>query len=139
MNQKQMQLVAIILRELASQIETLRMEDIEGILDKSKKFEIKVIASRGLTEESKVNKRSTEDLLNASKALHKMSTRDEGIRFLKENYGTRAELVLLSKTIDVPVHKTDTVEMVIEKIVEATIGFRTRSAAVQGNSDDNKI
>ncbi len=134
MNQKDVQLVATILRELANQIEALRIEDVEGILAGSKRLDIKITSSRNASDEAKVNRRSEDELLKDGKTLHEMKTREEGERFLRANYNTRADLVLLAKAIDVPVHKTDTVDMVIEKIVEATIGFRIRSAAVQGGT-----
>lgn len=134
MNQKDVQLMAAILRELASQIEALRVEDVESILTGAKRFDIRITSTRNVVDEAKVIKRSENDLFEAIKTLHEMKTREEGERFLREKFNTKADLVLLAKAIDVPVYKTDTVEMVAEKIVEATIGFRTRSAAVQGGS-----
>ncbi len=44
---------------------------------------------------------------------------------------TKASLTALAKQLDTPTQKADTVDRLREKIVEATIGFRMRSEAIQ--------
>jgi hypothetical protein len=44
---------------------------------------------------------------------------------------TKASLTVLAKRLDTPTQKADTIDRLREKIVEATIGFKMRSEAIQ--------
>ena len=65
-------------------------------------------------------------------ALELSNSREEGAALLKEKCSTKEELTRLAKYLDLPVQKLDKIDQISERIIEATIGFRIRSAAIQG-------
>lgn len=138
MNQKQAQLLATLLRELAHQVELLRDEDIDEIISGAKQIDLKLVPRRQYSGVSKRTSRSIGELQEVILKLHSMQTREEGEIFLKKNYGTKEDLLHISRAADIPVHKKDTVAEIIEKLIEATIGFRIRSAAIQGRDVQRK-
>ncbi|MFG2877676.1 hypothetical protein ACGFYU_22215 [Streptomyces sp. NPDC048337] len=61
-----------------------------------------------------------------------MNSREEGLAHLDELGLSRAALEKLARTLDVPVARSDRVDRLKERIVEATIGYRLRSGAIKG-------
>lgn len=68
-------------------------------------------------------------------ALEKTSTREQGELMLADLQLSRKELTQIAKLGDVHVVKEDTVSVIVEKLVEAIIGARLRSAAVRGTTN----
>jgi len=69
--------------------------------------------------------------------LNSFQTREEGLEYLNLQCKTKKELTALAKIIDIPVQKTDKIDQLKEKIIESTIGFRLRSAAIQNKAIEN--
>lgn len=67
--------------------------------------------------------------------LRTMTEREKGIALLKEEGVDKSFLKRLAKNIDIPTDNRDNIETLIEKIIEATIGYRLRSKAIQSNSE----
>lgn len=61
------------------------------------------------------------------------STRQEAQRFLDEHYFTRKALEIIARHLDIPIVKQDKVEILRDKVIEATVGARIRSQAIQGS------
>lgn len=134
MGYKQHELVAALLRELAKKVESIRYEDIEDVLTGRSRLEIKITPVGGAPVKLKKPTLSKDELEKVSEALHLMSSREEGENYLKEHFATRDGLIQLAKIIDIATQKKDTTDQVIQRIIEGTIGFRLRSAAIQGNN-----
>lgn len=64
--------------------------------------------------------------------LRGFATREAGRDRLDALSPTRVQLQEIAAVIDLPVAKSDTVDKLKDRIVEATIGFRLRSAAIRG-------
>ncbi len=64
--------------------------------------------------------------------LSQLTTREEGLAYLSSLELTKPSLERLAAAFDLPVRKTDTVEKLKDRIVEATIGYRLRSEAIRG-------
>jgi hypothetical protein len=64
--------------------------------------------------------------------LSRLMSREEGGAYLSSLELTKPSLERLAAAFDLPVRKTDTVERLKDRIVEATIGYRLRSEAVRG-------
>lgn len=63
--------------------------------------------------------------------LNTFQTREEGLEYLNLHCKTKKELTALAKIVDIHVLKTDKIGQLKEKIIESTIGFKLRSAAIQ--------
>ncbi|MCY1227086.1 hypothetical protein D3C87_297870 [compost metagenome] len=64
--------------------------------------------------------------------LNTISDRDEAIKYLDGLNLQRLSLEDILRKLDFPFTKKDNLEKLKQKIVEATIGFRLRSNAIQG-------
>ena len=74
------------------------------------------------------------DDINFEKIYQKiaaMTSREDGFAYLKKHNYTKKNLELLAKYLDVNIKRADKSEQVIDKIIEATIGYRLRSEAIQ--------
>ncbi|OPL14552.1 MAG: hypothetical protein AVO38_11320 [delta proteobacterium ML8_D] len=71
---------------------------------------------------------------NAVEKLHGFSTRDEGERYLEQLCRTKEDLLRIARYLDLPAQKKEPIKQIKDKLIESTIGFRVRSAAVQGTS-----
>ena len=58
--------------------------------------------------------------------------------YLRIKYGTRSDIDAVSRALSVPIQKNLDYEAVIEKIVDATLGYKLRSQAVRGVVPDKK-
>jgi hypothetical protein len=119
----------ILVKELCNGINKLKDEDIEKIISGNAYIELKVI-----TKDSKINK-IPKIFDEIKQKLEGLSSREDGLKFLKNNCKTKNDLIKLAKQIDIPVSSSYKVEQLRERIVEATIGYRIRSAAIQDSSD----
>lgn len=65
-------------------------------------------------------------------SLLAMTKRERGEEYLREVASTRAALTRIAGAMDLPAMKTDNVERLRDRIIEATIGYRLRSDAIRG-------
>lgn len=70
--------------------------------------------------------------------LNTFQTREEGLEYLNFHCKTKKDLTALAKIIDIHFLKTDKIDQLREKIIEFTIGFKLRSAAIQNKSIEDK-
>ena len=137
MKKSQKDVLVGLLRDLAKQVQALNDQEFENILTGMAHIELRII-SQGQNKGRLKKVRLTESqMLEIRNALEKMKTREEGAKLLKEKCKIKEDLILLSRYIDLPVQKSDKVKQLSERIIEATIGYRARSAAIQGLRKDN--
>ena len=74
--------------------------------------------------------RKTLDLI--SEELNSVNTREAGIEIIESHLKNKSELELFAKHIDVAVMSSDKVSKIKDSIVDATVGARLRSSAIQG-------
>lgn len=67
-------------------------------------------------------------------SLQELNSREEGRDFIAEHLLNRKGLEALARLLSVPVMKSDNVERIKEKIIEASIGARLNSNAIQGKT-----
>ncbi len=123
-----------IFSALSRELQKLSEEDYENIASGKARLEINVI-NKGGRKTYKPKEES--DLNHILQQLNSFKSREEGAQFLDSNCKTKKELTSLAKLIDIPVQKSDKVQLLKEKIIESTIGFRIRSAAIQNLSQKN--
>ena len=64
--------------------------------------------------------------------LDTAKSRNEGLEIIESSLKKKTELVAFAKFIDVATMKSDRVDEIKNKIVDATVGARLRSGAIQG-------
>jgi hypothetical protein len=127
--------VARLLRALASLIEKSGPDEVNALL-------------RGRAVLSKFNNKSSfrqtiplpfdeprptpPDLPTLAKTLQSLNSRDEGDALLLSASLTRRELERLGRLLGTPILKTDNMERLTQKILEASIGSRLSSEAIRG-------
>lgn len=137
MKKSQKDVLVGLLRDLAKQVQALDDQEFENILTGMAHIELRII-SQGQNKGRLKKVRLTESqMLEIRNALEKMKTREEGAKLLKEKCKIKEDLISLSRYIDLPVQKSDKVAQLSERIIEATIGYRARSAAIQGLRKDD--
>lgn len=122
-------------RRLARFLENLTERDVADIVSGSASFEIVRY------KESKIKKRKGEtkipsqtELYQVLDYLHGAADRETGFAKLDEKIQTKAALEALARLADLPVKRHDTVDVLRQNIIEATIGYKLRSTAVQGKN-----
>lgn len=137
MKKSQKDVLVRLLRELAKQVQSLDDQEFGNILTGMANIELRIISQGQNKGRLKRVKLTEPQMLEMRNALEKMKTREEGAKLLKEKCKTKEDLISLSRYIDLPVQKHDKVEQLLERIIEATIGYRARSAAIQGIRKDD--
>ncbi|OYD93184.1 hypothetical protein CDG76_21065 [Nostoc sp. 'Peltigera membranacea cyanobiont' 210A] len=73
-----------------------------------------------------------------AETLQNLGTREEGFRILTDLCPARKDLQSLAKYIDIPNSKRDSIQTLRERIIQATIGYRLTSRAIQGEPIETK-
>jgi len=71
-------------------------------------------------------------LKSISEQLDSAKSREEGLVIIESSLKNKNELEFFAKHIDVAVMKSDRVDKIKDNIVDATVGARLRSSAIQG-------
>jgi hypothetical protein len=123
-------ILVFIFNNLAKNIQTLPDEDIKDILSGNAKMGIVIYKNK-----SELFARKTElhdmEIDEIVKRLRNMTTREEGLDFLKESCHSKPCLILVARSLDLPVQQKDSIARISDKIIEATIGFRLTSKAIR--------
>lgn len=124
------EIIQKLLSDLSREIASLPEDDLQKLLDADYSLALKIVKSKArATRSEEISETEKQDLVAD---LEKAQTREDGLQVLEDSLKTRRELESLAKFLDVSVSKQDKVEYIREKIVEATIGARLRSQAIQG-------
>lgn len=123
-----------ILRDIARQVAALDDAEFEDVTKGTAKIQISVQGRRSgaTTKQTKAEKNEFSELIAKLKVT---MSREEGERLIDEAASSKDELTRLARCIDVPVRKGDQVNLIKSRVIEATIGFRLSSAAIQGSAD----
>jgi hypothetical protein len=123
---------ARVLRALAALVEKSSSEEIAALL-------------KGQASLSRIQKAHTHradpdapppDLLALAERLKSLNTREEGESLLASMSLARRDLEGLGKLLKVSILKTDNMNRLIDKIIEASIGSRLNSLAIRGENKD---
>jgi len=129
-NKKAISNLLLSVNKLVSRLTNEELEVLE-----SGKFELSLNIPKG--KSSKSGKSSVavlnETLLNSiNEQLDLAKSREEGIVIIETSLKNKNELEVFAKYIDVAVMKSDRVDKIRNNIVDATVGARLRSGAIQG-------
>lgn len=119
----------IALRRLTSALERLTDDEVSKFIDPSFDVEIKLTRRK---QKEVTDKPMEHDLAEIVVKLTAFPSRPDALGFLLSNFETKKSLEPIARHLDIPIIKQDKVEILREKIVEATTGARIRSEAIKG-------
>lgn len=129
-------LTKIILDAISDRLSKLSKSELNSIVNGSSEIEISIVKKEIKNKTVKSNDRnisSKADMLDLIVSrLGEVTSREAGIIILEEIIPLKNDLESFAKYIDVVVNKSDRVENVKSKIVDATVGAKLRSGAIQG-------
>ena len=132
MKRTEKKIVVDLLRDMAKKIQSLGEKEFDDLISGSVQMEINIspkVKEKGREKREPISEAQMSDIRHA---LELRNSREEGAALLKEKCSTKEELTRLAKYLDLPVQKLDKIGQISERIIEATIGYRIRSAAIQG-------
>lgn len=121
---------AIALRRLADAVGRLSEDDISKLADESYSIEIRLIRKRN--KEDVITSTQEVDLAYVVEKLTGFPSREDAQQFLYTNFSTRKSVESIARKLDIPISKQDKVDTLRDKVIEATVGARVRSQAIQG-------
>ena len=111
-------------------LKKLSDEEISKIENGESLIQFDLINKKAIQKNNKdVNTISVDEVISF---LNTISDRDEAVKYLDGLNVQRLSLEDILRKLDYPFTKKDNLEKLKQKIIEATIGFRLRSNAIQG-------
>lgn len=65
--------------------------------------------------------------------LYAFESRDALANFVEERFPRKADIVAVSRIVKVAVNKNDDYEAMLDRLIDATIGYKLRSRAIRGD------
>lgn len=127
------QQVVSLLRDLARQIQAMDDSEIESVLAGQYRLEIRPPAMKQKKQQTQV-RGSDDEVTRLQDALRTTDTREQARQLIGELLHTKAELMRFARALDIPVPKSASAEHLKDRLVEGTVGYRLRSAAIRGNA-----
>ena len=125
--------IAFLLRTLADIVEKSSQDEVDALLKNKSELRIIDVKTKSITPALKRQDTSFDVVFTmAADKLHSLQTRELGMEFLSNELQTKVLAEKFARFLDLPVLRTDTIKTLHEKIVEAEIGSKLRSEAVQG-------
>ncbi len=132
-NQK---LFAKCFSKLEKAVSSLSESEFEALMKND--FSISIDISDKLSKQSDNSKKQTvvvidEELLKqVSGLLDNATSRELGLEIVNQHFKNKKQLEIFAKYIDVAFQKSDRIDSIKERLVDATVGARLRSSAIQG-------
>ena len=123
-----------MLRRYADYLSTLPPDDIDALLDGELELRLSVVTKKRKAKKKSSPSKDSEQLANIVTSLRAMDNRASGEQLLHELAPTRATLESLARHLDVAVRRDDSLDDLLRRIIESTIGFRLSTATIQGRS-----
>jgi len=124
-------LAASAFRRVAAALERMSDEELARLNEPGTEIEIKVVRRRSKDEPIP---EARHDLADIVAKLTGAVSRSDASKFLENSFGTKKALEQIARHLDVLVSKQDKAETLRDRIIEATVGARLRSEAIQGSS-----
>ena len=123
---------AALLSDLARQLGRMDSTTFEKVLSGEFRVEVRVAEDSKTRRPGKKSQIADKKFVGLRDALRKTETREQAREMIDRALRTKDDLYQLARLLDIPALKNATSEHLKDRLVEATIGFRIRSAAVQG-------
>ena len=129
-NKKAISNLLLSVNKLVNRLSTEELDILE-----SGKFELSLNITKGKHFKGDKQATATLDesyLKSISEQLDSAKSREDGLVIIESSLKNKNELEIFAKHIDVAVLKSDRVDKIRDNIVDATVGARLRSSAIQG-------
>lgn len=129
MSQAEINIITVF-RRISEALDSLSADELKRLSDPLFTVEVRAVRRRAKEESALFpTDASVEELIMEITAL---STRQEAQSLLDAKCPARKSLEPIARHLDIPIVKQDKVEALRDKIIEATVGARIRSQAIQG-------
>lgn len=122
--------MAIAFRRVAEALELLSEEEVKKLSEPQYSLEIRLVRRRSKDDSASALQET--DIAEMIKQLIALPSRQDAQTHLERHFPTRKTLEPIARFLDIPIVKQDKVEALRDKIIEATVGARIRSQAIQG-------
>ena len=122
--------IITIFRRIAEADDGLSEDEIKRLSDPQYEVEIRVVRRR--TKDDFAAPQEPINIEEIIKELTASATRQDAQDYLDSKYSSKKSLELIARRLDIPIIRQDKVEFLRDKIIEATVGARLRSQAIQG-------
>lgn len=123
--------VAAVLQSAATAVRSWTDEELEAFLAGDREMIIRVSSSpKARSRVSDPMRHAAEDVRSA---LGAMDSREAGMSYLEEMGFSREDLRSLVAALDLPANRSDNMDRLRRRVVEALIGYRLRSQAIRGS------
>lgn len=131
MNQRETNTL-IIFRRITEVISNLSESELRKLADPQYAVEIKSIRRRAKDDVNPLlPDTSAEDVIAQ---IISLASRQDAQTFLDSKFSSKKALEIIARKLDIPIIRQDKAEDLRDKIVEATVGARIRSQAIQGTT-----
>lgn len=127
--------VVALLRSFARQLQAMDDADVARLIA-GDRFEIRLLERSRRRSQSSPSC-SEDELDRLRRNLLKAKSREVARELIDRSLHSKADLFALARELDVSVPKSATSENLRERLVEGTVGFRVRAAAVRGVTADS--
>ena len=124
------QQVVSLLRDLASQIQKMDDSEVESVLAGESRLEIRPPQKKSKRQRTR-NRYLDEESEKLQDALQNTDTREHARELIDSFLHTKEELTRFARVLDIPVPKSISSEQIKDRLVEGTVGYRLRSAAIR--------
>ncbi len=114
-----------LLKQFTRFVERLTAADINNLSDGKKRLSIELVDGKKSSNE----KIPSINLQEVADSITKINSREDAEELVKDF--KKADLLRLSKILDIPVQGNEDIVRLKEKIIESTVGFKLRSQAIQ--------
>lgn len=119
-----------VFRRISDALDLLSNEELQRLSDPSYTVEVRAVRRRAKEEQSTA---ISEDVAKEFvKVLTGQSSRQDAQALLDAQFPSKKALEFVARHLDIPIVRQDKLEDLRDKIVEATVGARIRSQAIQG-------
>ena len=121
-----------LLSSVTKTVNKLTDEELEKLEDG--KFELIINFQKERTSKSEKSSTAIDEayIKAINEKLDLARSREEGLEIIESSLKNKNELEVFARHIDVAVMKSDRVDIIKTNIVDATVGARLRSGAIQG-------
>ncbi len=120
----------MVFRRISEAVDSLSAEELKRLSDPQYSVEVRVTRRRTKDDSSFLPVDfSAEDAIAQVTAL---PSRQDAQVLLDAKFPSKKALEIIARKLDIPIIRQDKVEDLRDKIVEATVGARIRSQAIQG-------
>jgi|GEM_PF-2925787 anaerobic ribonucleoside-triphosphate reductase len=124
-----------VLNELNNKLDKLDENELMNLAENN----IEIIINFRSNIKSKRNKKeknySVDNYGEILDQIKNIKSREEASIFLNNLFTKKIELERFARFLDLPISKEDKASKLVEKIIEATIGYILRSKAIQGTNN----